>query len=160
MDDTVTLRPTTAADIPVFFQIESDPEARHMAAFGDAARDSLADFQARWSRILGDSTVTARTVLWNGQVVGSAAEFVMFEKPSVSYWIAREAWGRGVATRALTALLHEIPLRPLFARVAKDNHASRKVLENCGFSVIGEDTGFAGFRGTEVEELIYRLDGP
>jgi RimJ/RimL family protein N-acetyltransferase len=128
-----------------------------MAAFGGEDSDSEAAFQARWERMLSDRAVLARTVLWNGKIVGSVLQFELFKKPSVAYWIDREFWGRNIATRALAEFLRETPARPLYARVAKDNLASRKVLENCGFKMIGEDRGFARFRGTETEELIYQL---
>jgi len=154
---TVTLRPLTPADTPVLFRFESDPEARRMAAFGGEESDSLGAFKLRWERRLSDRTGLARAVLWNGQIVGSVIQFELFQKPAVAYWIGREFWGRGIATRALTALLRETPVRPLYARVAKDHLASQKVLENCGFKVSGEDRGFARFRGEEIEELIYQL---
>jgi RimJ/RimL family protein N-acetyltransferase len=157
---TVTLRPSTPADAPVMFQIESDPGARWMAAFGGDDADSPAAYQTRWERILADRTVLARTILWNGQIVGSVHQFPLFQKPSVSYWISREFWGRGIATRALGAFLRETGVRPLYARVAEDNLGSRKVLENCGFRRVGEAKGLAHFRGVETRELIYELPGP
>jgi RimJ/RimL family protein N-acetyltransferase len=46
----------------------------------------------------------------------------------------------------------------LYARVAKDNVASKRVLEKCGFMIVGEDKGFASARGAEIEELILKLD--
>jgi RimJ/RimL family protein N-acetyltransferase len=154
---TVALRPPTPADTPTLFRIESDPEGRRMAAFGSEDSDSLPAFRARWERVLTNPEGSARVVLWNGEVVGSVLQFELFQKPSVAYWIDRAFWGRGIATRALTMFLRELPMRPLFARVAKDNRASRKVLENCGFVESGEDKGFARFRGAEIEELIYQL---
>ena len=48
-------------------------------------------------------------------------------------------------------------MRPIYARVAKDNVGSRRVLEKCGFQVIGESTGYANARGEEVEELLLVL---
>jgi RimJ/RimL family protein N-acetyltransferase len=48
--------------------------------------------------------------------------------------------------------------RPLTAVVAKDNIASLRVLEKCGFTIIGEDKEFSNARGVEVEELVLRLD--
>ena len=48
-------------------------------------------------------------------------------------------------------------MRPIYARVAKDNVGSRRVLEKCGFQVIGESTGYANARGEEVEELLLEL---
>jgi RimJ/RimL family protein N-acetyltransferase len=153
----VVLRPSTPTDGPVIFRIESDPEGRRMAAFGSKDSDSLAAFQARWERMLSDTKTLNRTILWNGQVVGSAHQFDLFQKPSVAYWIDRPHWGKGIATRALTALIGEIRLRPLYARVAKDNLASRRVLEKCGFKSCGEEKGFAEYRGVETEELVYEL---
>jgi RimJ/RimL family protein N-acetyltransferase len=48
-------------------------------------------------------------------------------------------------------------MRPLSARVAKDNKGSIRVLEKCGFVITGEDTGFANARGAEIEEYILTL---
>ena len=59
----------------------------------------------------------------------------------VSYWIGKEHWGKGVATRALAAFLHIVTERPLHARVAKHNVASIRVLEKCGFSLEREESG-------------------
>ncbi|HKB46638.1 MAG TPA: GNAT family protein [Ktedonobacterales bacterium] len=50
-----------------------------------------------------------------------------------------------------------VTLRPLFARAAKDNAASLRVLEKCGFTIVGEGKGFANARGAEVEEFVLRL---
>ena len=65
--------------------------------------------------------------------------------------LEKKHWGRGVATQALKKLLQEIAHRPLFARAAKDNIESIKI--------IGENKDFAQGRGEEVEEYIFRLDG-
>ena len=42
-------------------------------------------------------------------------------------------------------------------RVAADNAASIAVLEKLGFERIGAEVSYANARGTEIEELIYRL---
>ena len=47
-----------------------------------------------------------------------------FGKPEVTYWIGRAFWGSGVATEALTRFLDKVWVRPIYARVAKDNLAS------------------------------------
>jgi RimJ/RimL family protein N-acetyltransferase len=47
--------------------------------------------------------------------------------------------------------------RPLYARAAKDNSASIRVLEKCGFTISGEDKGFSNARGEDVEEFILKL---
>jgi len=48
--------------------------------------------------------------------------------------------------------------RPLDARVAFDNVASRRVLEKCGFRVIATERNIAEARSAEIEELVLRLD--
>jgi RimJ/RimL family protein N-acetyltransferase len=55
---------------------------------------------------------------------------------------------------ALSLFLDVVPTRPLHGRVVKDNIASRRVLEHNGFTVYGEDRGFAEGRGAEVEEWL------
>ncbi len=48
--------------------------------------------------------------------------------------------------------------RPLFARAAADNIGSLRVLQKCGFKIIGTNKDFANGRGEETEEYILRLD--
>ena len=50
-----------------------------------------------------------------------------------------------------------VPNLALYACVAKDNSASIRVLEKCGFTISGEDKGFSNARGEEVEEFILKL---
>jgi RimJ/RimL family protein N-acetyltransferase len=50
--------------------------------------------------------------------------------------------------------VHANQVRPIYARVARDNFGSRRVLEKCGFKIIGESKGFANARGEEIEELL------
>jgi RimJ/RimL family protein N-acetyltransferase len=76
----------------------------------------------------------------------------------VTYWIGRSYWGKGFATDALTAFLAVDRSRPVRARVASDNVASRRVLEKCGFRVVATERDFAEARSAEIEELVLRLD--
>lgn len=85
------------------------------------------------------------------------SSFERFGKPEVTYWIEKEYWGRGIATKALSEFLSYLKTRPLYACAAKDNIASIRVLEKCGFTILGEDKGFSNARGEEVEEFILKL---
>lgn len=154
----MNLRPVVEADLPIFFAQQLDPDANHMAAFTAKDPTDRAAFDAHWAKILANEAIVNRTVLLGGQVVGHVSSFEQFGEREVSYWIGREFWGKGVATQALAALLAQVETRPLFARAAKDNLASQRVLQKCGFTIIGEDNGFANARGTETEEFILRLD--
>ncbi len=153
----IQLRPVTEADVPTFFAQQQDPAGTQMAAF--VARDS-ADwdaFAAKWARILSEATSTSRTILVAGQVAGNVMCHAWFGPPEVCYWLGREYWGQGIATRALLALLAEVPLRPLCAHVAKDNLASIRVLQKCGFTIVGADREYSHVRGAEVEKFILEL---
>ena len=159
MTGDVVLREVREADLPIFFAQQLDPAANFMAAF--TARDPADQeaFLAHWGRVLGDVSNINRTILCDGQVAGNIACYQdELGRPEVAYWIGKEYWGQGIATRALAALLAQVRQRPLYARVAKDNLASRRVLEKCGFATCGEDKGYANARGEEVEEYLLRLD--
>jgi RimJ/RimL family protein N-acetyltransferase len=126
-----------------------------MAAF--PARDWDA-FRAHWSKIEGDATVTTKTILFEGQVAGSIVCFEQGGKRQVGYWIGKDYWGLGIATLALSQFLREVPARPLHAYVAKHNVASVRVLQKCGFTVVGEDKAPSLAGGEVVEEFLLKLD--
>jgi RimJ/RimL family protein N-acetyltransferase len=152
---TVVLRTVAEADLPIFFEHQLEPEATRMAAFRSREWDA---FQEHWRKILGEATVVARTILHNGQVVGNVVSFVQSGEREVGYWLGQAHWGRGLATQALEAFLGEIEERPLYAHVARHNLASRRVLEKCGFRVVGEDPAFSTRGGEQIEGLILRLE--
>jgi len=153
----VALRPVHDSDLPVFFRQMNDPESLRMAAFAPKDPADRDAFDAHWKRIRASSDVL-RTVLVDGDVVGSAAVYGEPGEREVTYWIDRAYWGKGIATAALRDLLAEVPERPLHARVAADNAGSRRVLEKCGFRVTAHARGFANARGEEIDELVLKLD--
>jgi len=61
-------------------------------------------------------------------------------------------------TQALNRMLHLVVDRPIFARAATDNVGSIRVLQKCGFKIIGKNKDFANGRGEDTEEYILRLD--
>ena len=159
-DDDVALRDVRDDDLPIFFEQQRDPEANRMAAFTSGHPDDRDAFMAHWARIRSDKTNINRTVLFNRQVAGNIACFRDFGEPEIGYWLGREFWGRGIATRALAAFLRQLPERPLFARVAQDNVASLRVLQKCGFTITGEDSGYAPARGEVTAEYVLTLTAP
>ncbi len=153
----ILLRETTEDDLPSLFEHQLDPVANQMAAFtveDPADRDA---FMAHWSKILVNDTITKKTILYEGQVVGYVAGFEQFGLPSVGYWLSREYWGKGITTKALSLFVADLKTRPLYARAAKDNIASLRVLEKCGFSIVNEEKGFSNARGEDVEEFVLSL---
>jgi RimJ/RimL family protein N-acetyltransferase len=154
----ISLRNVIDSDLTIFFAHEQDPEANFMAAFTPKDPSNRVAFDAHWQKILADETITTKTILFEGQVAGNIARFIQSGEPEVCYWLGREFWGKGIASAALKTFLAENPAHPIFARVAKDNIASLRVLQKNRFRIAGEDKGFANARNTEIEEFILRLD--
>jgi RimJ/RimL family protein N-acetyltransferase len=154
----ILLRDVRDEDLPVFFEQQLDRDANDMAAFTARNPQDRDAFMAHWSRILGDERIIKKSIVVEGRLAGHVLSFEQFGEREVSYWIGKEYWGRGIATKALTLFLEELKVRPLYARAAKDNVASLRVLAKCGFKVVGEDRGYANARGAEIEEYVLKLE--
>jgi RimJ/RimL family protein N-acetyltransferase len=154
----IELREVEDHDLPVFFEQQREPAYVHMAAFTHKDPSDRKAFEAHWKKIRGDASVVIRTIVLEGRVVGSVASWVQSGERQITYGIAREHWGKGLATAALEKFLEVVAERPLFAAAARDNVGSLRVLEKCGFQVIGAGKGFANARGEEIEEAVLKLE--
>lgn len=150
----VILRPVAESDLQSHYEMQADPEAVAMAAVPGRDRDACF---AHWREVLADDTVLVRTIEVDGECAGHVVTFLRdgVEPREVGYWIAREHWGRGVASAALAAFLDEETRRPLVAGVATHNAGSRRVLEKCGFTLTETQTNP---KGDGVDEWRFRLD--
>jgi RimJ/RimL family protein N-acetyltransferase len=154
----LVLREIEDRDLGVLFEHARDREAIRMAAFTSPEADDRTSFERRWARLRNDASTTNRVIEIDGRVVGHIASFDLEGHREVTYWIGREDWGRGIATRALQELLQLEATRPLYAHAASDNAASIRVLTKCGFLIVGEGRGFAHGRNEETDEVVLRLD--
>jgi RimJ/RimL family protein N-acetyltransferase len=136
MPTTVLLRDVIASDLPIFFEQQLDSVANQMAAF--PARDREAHM-AHWAKIMADESNILKTILYADQVAGNIVSWEQSGEQEVGYWLGREYWGKGIATRALTLFLEDVTTRPLHAHVVKHNLASIRVLEKCGFTITSEE---------------------
>jgi RimJ/RimL family protein N-acetyltransferase len=126
----VALRDTIESDLGALFEFQADPEASAMAAF--PSRD-LPAFLERQARIEANPSNVTRTVVADGEVVGSIGSWEVEGERDVGFWIGRDHWGKGYATAALRAFLDIDLHRPMHAHVVEHNVGSRRVLEKCGF---------------------------
>lgn len=160
LNNALILRDVLNNDVSTFFDQQLDPEANYMAAFTAKDPTNRESFSAHWKRIMADSSVMIKTVVIDEKIAGSVLSYEEDGKPEVSYWFGKEFWGNGICTDALGLFLKDHQLkRPIYARVAKDNLRSYRVLEKCGFKVIDEMKGFANARGEEIVELLLELSG-
>jgi RimJ/RimL family protein N-acetyltransferase len=154
----LVLREVEDRDLDVLFEHSNDRDAIRMAAFTSPETEERTSFERRWARLRSDEATTNRVVEIGGRVVGHIASFDLEGQREVTYWIGRDDWGRGIATRALQEFLRLESARPLYARAASDNAASIRVLTKCGFLIVGEGRGFAHGRNEETDEVVLRLD--
>ena len=155
MSNDIQLRDVIEADLPIFYEQQLDPEATQMANFPSRDREA---FMAHWTRIMADASVQLKTILFNGEVAGNIVCFDQLGEREVGYWLGKEYWGKGIATRALELFLKTIETRPLYAHVARHNIGSRRVLEKCGFTIMPEDRFFSEIFGKNLDEYILKLD--
>jgi RimJ/RimL family protein N-acetyltransferase len=152
------LREVREEDLAALSEQWADPAAAHMAAFTRPDHMDRDAFERRWTRLRADETVSNRVIVVDGEVAGTIGSWGDPGEREVTYWIGGSHWGKGIATGALSAFLAVDPSRPLHARVAFDNVASRRVLEKCGFRVVATERGFADARSAEIDELVFRLE--
>lgn len=153
----IKLRPTEISDLDFLFQFQLDKEGGYLAAFMPIDPTDKTAYLDKHTKLLDDPTVNNQTIVIDNTIVGSIAKFVIEGGAEITYWIDRNFWGQGIATKALKEFLAIETTRPISGRVAFDNFGSQKILEKCGFVKIGTDKGFANARQVEIEEFIYKL---
>lgn len=154
----IKLRPTEIADLDFLFQFQLDKEGGYLAAFMPKDPTDKTAYLNKYTKLLDDPTVNNQTIILANTIIGSIATFLLEGDREITYWIDKNFWGQGIATKALRQFLFGETTRPIFGRVAFDNFGSQKVLEKSGFVKIGSDRGFANARQEEIEEFIYKLE--
>ena len=134
------LRPSTADAGEIFERYASDPDVTRYLGWPrhenlDDTRGFLTFSAAQWRREgAGPYLIRSRD---DGRLLGSTGVAKNDEVEAMAgYVLARDAWGRGLATEALTAIVEAaraIRLPRLHALCHPDHRASWRVLEKCGF---------------------------
>jgi RimJ/RimL family protein N-acetyltransferase len=152
----VRLRRVEDGDIDVLFGHQADPVAAEMAVFPSRDKDQ---FTAHLAKLRADSSVMVRAIVADGVVAGNIGSWHQDTQRLLGYWIGREHWGRGIATRALIRFLtDDEPIRPMFAHVAESNIGSIRVLQKAGFRRDREQEAQASPPDDGVDEFIFVLD--
>ena len=154
MAPVVRLRPVEDRDIDVFFEHQADPLAIEMAAFPARDRER---FEAHWAKVRANDALFTRTIEADGSVAGNIGSWQEDGHQLLGYWIGREWWGLGVATQALSLLMGEVRVRPLFAHVVPHNVGSIRVLEKCGFQRDRTQEAGAPTSDDGIQEVVFVL---
>ena len=151
----VRLRDIVQDDLPRMYEFNLDPDANRLAATMPRSAEA---FEAHWENALADSNVVAKAISVGDLLAGHISCFKHDDFHSVGYWVGRDFWGQGIASRALELLLNQVTIRPLHARVATSNRASLRVLQKCGFVVRSVQVSPADDRNLECEEAFLILE--
>jgi len=154
LNNLVSLRDVAREDLPRIYDFQLDPVSNRVAV---TIPRSAEVFDAHWAAALQDPHIKAKAIVVGDILAGCISCFKMDGVEAVGYWLGREFWGRGIASRALELLLIEVTIRPLFARVGTTNGASLRVLQKCGFVVERIQFSPADDRYPECEEALLIL---
>jgi [ribosomal protein S5]-alanine N-acetyltransferase len=165
-DRLVLRRPEPRDAAAVFARYAGDPGVTRYLSFAthrsvDDARAFISFSDAEWARWpAGPFLIEART---DGMLLGGTG--LLFETPQramTGYVFAKDAWGHGYATEALTAIVQlaaRLGVRRLFAHCHTDHHPSAHVLEKCGFEregVLRAHSEFPNLQpGVPLDVLVY-----
>ncbi|HEX5050764.1 MAG TPA: GNAT family N-acetyltransferase [Planctomycetota bacterium] len=90
-----------------------------------------------------------------GQLLGSTGlAFETAQRASTGFAFARDSWGKGYATEALSAMIslaRTLGVRRLYALCHTEHRASAKVLERCGMEREGLLRGHTQFPNLDVD---------
>jgi RimJ/RimL family protein N-acetyltransferase len=150
----VRLRDIEQDDLPRMYEFNLDPDANRLAGTIPRSADA---FRAHWENVLADPNVIVKAISVADVLAGHISCFKLDGFDAVGYWVSKDFWGKGIASRALELLLEEVPVRPLHARVATSNRASLRVLQKCGFVVQSVQVSPADDRFLECEEAFLIL---
>ncbi len=156
-DIPLELRPTIESDLDRLFSFHIEAEAHFMAAFTEKDPKNKSKYMKKWRNLMASETVNIQSILLQGEIIGSVMAYEMDKVTHISYWIGKDYWGKGIATKATSLFLSSFPKRPIYGHAAADNIGSRKVLERCGFTFERTLRSYANARGKLIEECVYVL---
>ena len=164
---TLALRAWRTTDVAAVIAASADPAiARFAAPIGphDGEADARAWLAGREpARIAGLRLDLAIVGARSGQVIGSIAlsHAAQHRRATVSFWVAPQARGRGVATEAVRLgaawAFERLGLQRLELYVEPENVASLRVTERCGFSREGLLRSHFVRHGERRDVLVYGL---
>lgn len=168
LTERLRLRELTPGDAPALLRIHSDTEA--MRWFGsDQIQDmaqalQLVETFASWRRLPNPGTRWGLERLSDGQLVGSCGLFNWnrhWRRCILGYELARPAWGQGLMSEALRAVLpwgysaQGMGLNRIEALIHAENTASLRLVERLGFQLEGRQREVAFWGGRHHDLLMH-----
>jgi RimJ/RimL family protein N-acetyltransferase len=158
-DGDVVLRPFVDEDVPAIVAACQDPEIpRWTSVPSPYTEEDARSFLAGSPNVHSFAVVGAA----DGELLGCVGyQLLNHSRATFGYWVAREARGRGVASRALRLLsrwaLREHGLARVQLLVEPDNVASIRVAENAGFRREALLRSYIELKGRRRDVYLYAL---
>ena len=163
------LRPWNIEDLPDFYEYSSVPGVGEMA--GWCHHKSLEESKTILGLFIQGKKTLALELKENGKVIGSLGLEEMRPDPlegdrlgrEIGYVLSKEYWGRGLMPEAVQAVIRYcfeiLHLDYLTCGHFLQNSQSRRVIEKCGFTYVGESE-FETRYNTVEQNRIYILYNP
>lgn len=167
------LREFTSDDAEALVELDADPEVMRFINGGRptpleaVVRETLPEFLADYRDTPGFGHLAA-TDLADGSFIGWFALTARPERGAeLGYRLRKRFWGEGLATEGARALVDrgfaELGRRRIEASTMAVNHASRRVLEHCGFRLLRTEYGrysdsIPGAEHGDVDYVLERAD--
>jgi RimJ/RimL family protein N-acetyltransferase len=163
-DGTIALREKAEADIPALVAAVQDPliprYTRIPSPYGERqAREFLVEQRRRREEGTGLSLLVVDPD--GDDLLGSVGALVDRDsaRAEIGYWVAREARGRGVASRAVVLLggwlFEALGLARLQIHTETDNVASQRVAEHAGFTREGVLRSYELIEGRPINVVMF-----
>lgn len=165
-DGTVALRPWSEEDIPALLAAGADPLIRRFQPSQPAAEAEIRTWLdgLEPARERGAWLELAVSPVDGAHVLGSMSLWdvrLRHHSAMLSYWLAADARGQGVATRAVGLLARwsfdALGLARIGLFIDPDNAASRRVAERCGAVHEGTLRSHFEHHGERRDTLLYGL---
>lgn len=161
----LVLRPFEAADAPRVQRLLNDEEvAKQTLTIPHPYPDGAA---AQWIAKHDEWLAAGKQAIWaitlDGDVVGALGLRIVaaHHRAEAGYWVAREAWGKGIASEALRAVIaHGFDVMGLYrieAHHYPENPASGRVMEKAGMTREGHIRGVVFREGVPRDNVAYGI---
>ena len=160
-DGVVRLRPWDAADAPEMLAAFEDPTFQRFSDWAPTSEAAVLE-HLTWLEAARRRGEQIGFAVADERVLGGASLYGFSEgRAGVGYWLAPQARGRGLASRAVGLLaawaFAELGVARLELTCGPDNVASQRVAERCGFAREGLLRSHLPFKGGRRDTVIYSL---
>jgi [ribosomal protein S5]-alanine N-acetyltransferase len=157
----MVFRAHEAGDEAAFVAMHTDAEVRrYVGGRAWGKEEAVERFRRGWvGRPKGKYGLWATIIKETGEYIGSCglSHPQTVNGPRLGYYIARQYWGRGLATEASRAFLEygfqKLRLKKIYADVEKGHAASERILRKLGFEWVSEEK----IAGSARVICVYRL---